>query len=134
MAQSSSARGRLIDFELPPGSRRRPERIEEVLTELGKYWRAAPDLRLGQILDGFADSLARARGYTATAGAARALEDDALLGMLHTDVPHPIGAAHRYLADADEDGPLLMQPPPWLTAKPESPKPRRISFGWLKNR
>jgi hypothetical protein len=37
---------------------RRPERIDELLSELSIPWRQRPDLRLGQIVDNFAKSLA----------------------------------------------------------------------------
>lgn len=33
------------------------ERIDDVLGELGRYWRAHPDLRLGQIIDNAASRL-----------------------------------------------------------------------------
>ena len=32
---------------------RDPNRIDEILSELRKYWKANPDLRLGQIISNF---------------------------------------------------------------------------------
>lgn len=127
MTQQSTT-ARLAAFELPPGGRRRPERIDELLTELGKYWHGNPDLRLGQIVDNFADALARAYGYTHTEGAARQLEDDALIELLRTEQPWPNLAASRYLTDSTGDEPLRLQLPPWHTAKQENRKPSRIRF------
>lgn len=77
---------------------RRPERIEQVLNELGAYWRQQPHLRLGQIVDNFAKALAAKLDLTANLdAAARELEDDALLGMLITGHRHPHIAASEYL-------------------------------------
>lgn len=80
-----------------PGGRR-PERIEQVLSELGVYWRQQPHLRLGQIVDNFAKALAVKLDLTGNLdAAARELEDDALLGMLSTGHRHPLDAACEYL-------------------------------------
>lgn len=77
---------------------RRPERIEQVLSELGAYWRQQPHLRLGQIVDNFARALAAKLALTENMdAAARDLEDDALLGMLITGQRHPHIAASEYL-------------------------------------
>jgi hypothetical protein len=77
---------------------RRPERIPELLSELAAYWRQQPHLRLGQIVDNFANALAAALDLRGDTGvAARELEDDALLGMLRTGRRHPNLAAHAYL-------------------------------------
>lgn len=86
-------------FAPAPPEGRRPERIDELLDELRTYWHHNPDLRLGQIIELFAVSLARSCGYTETTGAARDIEDDALIGMLRTrPVAHPRDAAYLYLA------------------------------------
>lgn len=75
-----------------------PERIEQVLSELGAYWRQQPHLRLGQIVDNFAKALAAKLDLTENMdAAARELEDDALLGMLITGQRHPQIAASEYL-------------------------------------
>lgn len=80
-----------------PGGRR-PERIDQVLSELGAYWREQPHLRLGQIVDNFAKALAAKLDLTQNLDAAtRELEDDALLGMLSTGHRHPHIAAAEYL-------------------------------------
>ncbi|SKQ80956.1 hypothetical protein [Mycobacteroides abscessus] len=80
-----------------PGGRR-PERIDELLSELGTYWRQQPHLRLGQIVDNFAKALAARLDLTENLdAAARELEDDALLGMLSTGQRHPHVAASEYL-------------------------------------
>lgn len=80
---------------------RRPERIRELLGELAAYWRQEPHLRLGQIIDNFAEALAAELDLSGDKGvAARNLEDDALLGMLRTGRRHPTRAAHDYLHPA----------------------------------
>lgn len=77
---------------------RRPERSEQVLSELGAYWRQQPHLRLGQIVDNFAKALAAKLDLTENMdAAARELEDDALLGMLMTGQRLPHIAASEYL-------------------------------------
>jgi hypothetical protein len=76
---------------------RRPERIPELLGELAAYWRQQSHLRLGQIVDNFANALAAALDLDGDTGvAARELEDDALLGMLRTGRRHPGLAAQAY--------------------------------------
>jgi uncharacterized protein YihD (DUF1040 family) len=76
---------------------RRPERIDELLSELSIYWHQRPDLRLGQIVDNFAKSLASVLHLRGDNGvAARELEDDALLGMLTSGLPYPPAAANEY--------------------------------------
>lgn len=82
-------------FAPAPPEGRRTERIDEPRT----YWHLNPDLRLGQIIDLFANSLARQCGYHHTEGAARNIEDDALIGMLRTSpLARPNHAAYLYLA------------------------------------
>lgn len=76
---------------------RRPERIDELLVELGEYWRRHPDLRLGQIVENFGSALALETGSTETSGAYYALEDDALLGMFRTSLSDPRAAAREYM-------------------------------------
>ncbi|OHU12792.1 hypothetical protein [Mycobacteroides chelonae] len=86
-------------FAPAPPEGRRPERIDELLDELRTYWHLNPGLRLGQIIDIFAVSLARRCGYDHTHGAARNMEDDALIGMLRTSpLARPNHAAYLYLA------------------------------------
>lgn len=86
-------------FAPAPREGRRPERIDELLDELRTYWHLNPGLRLGQIIDLFAVSLARGCGYDHTDGAARNMEDDALIGMLRTSPrARPDHAAYLYLA------------------------------------
>ncbi|SHY07941.1 Uncharacterised protein [Mycobacteroides abscessus subsp. abscessus] len=86
-------------FAPAPREGRRPERIDELLAELRTYWHLNPDLRLGQIIDIFAVSLARSCGHGHTDGAARNIEDDALIGMLRTSpLARPNHAAYLYLA------------------------------------
>jgi hypothetical protein len=76
-----------------PGGRR-PERIDELLSELADYWRLQPHLRLGQIIDNFARALGGALDLNGdTVVAARELEDDALLGMLRTGLQRSLFAA-----------------------------------------
>lgn len=93
-----------------PGGRR-PERIDQLLSELGAYWRQQPHLRLGQIVDNFARELAAQLDFTENLDAAhRELEDDALLGMLRTGHGHPHVAAREYLLWLGDSGPVASPP------------------------
>lgn len=76
---------------------RRPERIDELLAELSTYWHRRPHQRLGQIIDSFAKSLAHAEHVDNPAAAVREIEDDALIGMLRTEMPNTSLAARHYL-------------------------------------
>ncbi|MBN3459679.1 hypothetical protein JNN96_37235 [Mycobacterium sp. DSM 3803] len=88
-----------IAFAPTASGGRRPERIDEVLSELADYWRQQPHLRLGQILHNFAFSLAATLQLDCDdVDVARELEDDALLGMLRTGCRFPSAAAHEYVS------------------------------------
>lgn len=98
---TSLSKGKPVTFGPAGPDGRRPDRIDELLVELGEYWRRHPDLRLGQIVENFASALASATGADSTAVAYYSLEDDALLGMLKTSLSDPRVAARAYLGSAD---------------------------------
>lgn len=91
-------------FGPQPSDGHRPERIDELLAELGEYWRWVPDLQLAQIVHLFAEALHAARGGDAGPAATLSLDDDALLAMLRSGHRNPDVAAHEFLEQAQGSG------------------------------